>query len=170
MGGHLVHSVRDAMLRLELDPGVKARFPLVFLPENLEDAQHRDDLYDAQHTLGLCKALRARGVRCGNSADLGLRSREKSRHGAEVWLGLVWLIETGVIPVVVEVLKEHLAGLVRRAPPDQPSAPPEVVIGIRVERPWGVDRFDYRGTAEVLPRLLAQWNADPARRPPSSDA
>ena len=61
--------------------------------------QNRDELFDASGSVELSKKLKEAGIKCANSADLGMEIPTLERRSSELWLGLILIIDKLAIPV-----------------------------------------------------------------------
>ena len=83
-------------------------YQILCLPENIEYATTKDEIFEASHTVILSKLLKSGGVKCANSFDLGIESKVLIRQSSDYWLGLVWIMENVVLPIFVVLISEKL--------------------------------------------------------------
>lgn len=151
-------SALDTLQRFEVDPDRCRQYQVLCLPENIESAANRDELFDAGDTADLSKRLKAAGLRCANSYDLGIDVGVLDRRGADLWLGFVWIMDNLAIPVVVGVVSTVLASMIERksksTPPAIQQSVPKVHLALGLLRGDDLTTLKYKGDADTLIRVL----------------
>ena len=127
---------------------------IVILPENFDSPD--GDFYDAQDAITVSKLLKSKGIKCANSFDLGLEIPTKERRSNDVWLGVVYVFNTVVMPIVTGVVGSVLATLItdwkKRKDLREPAG--IVHVEITIIRPAGKINFKYDGEPEALVKIL----------------
>lgn len=98
----------DVLAGLSLENDAFEGVAVLVLPENVENADP-SELKDASDSVALAKHLKEHGLNCKTAYDFGLKPRVLDRHGIDVWLGVVWLVEHLAAPTVVGVISAWLA-------------------------------------------------------------
>lgn len=89
---------------LGVRPDILSQYQILCLPENIENRAETSDLLDSEESIILSKLLKEEGVKCANSYDLSLSAKIIERRGLDLWLGSIWVLEHGVLPVLIGVL------------------------------------------------------------------
>lgn len=97
----------EVLTNLSLDASALDDVTVLVLPENVAIADAAD-FKDAQDSILLAKHFKAEGLRCKTAFDLGCKPKVLERHGADVWLGVIWLVEHLAAPTAVGVLSAWL--------------------------------------------------------------
>jgi hypothetical protein len=126
------------------------RFAVLCLPENLPAAGRREDLLDSQDAVDLAKRIRAAGISCANSFDLTPEAATVHRRGADLWLGVVWVLDGKAAGTVAAVIIRKLKGWTERTI----SRKGKVHLSLRVRNGREVSEIEYRGSAGTLVRIL----------------
>ncbi|NPE30700.1 hypothetical protein HNV12_22645 [Methanococcoides sp. SA1] len=91
----------------EIDDSILGDYQILCLPENFF-SDEMEELYDADHAVNLGKKLKQTDIKCANSYDLGLEPDIYFRKSAELFFGIVYVLEKAVIPVLASVLSTLL--------------------------------------------------------------
>ncbi|MGZ4852223.1 MAG: hypothetical protein ACXV3D_03410 [Halobacteriota archaeon] len=75
-------------------------YDVLCLPENIQDVESVEQLYDTPESIDLCKMLKSQGLKCANSFDLGVDLGFKDRRAADLWLGTFWILQNAAIPAI----------------------------------------------------------------------
>ncbi|CAG1020959.1 hypothetical protein MTYM_00656 [Methylococcales bacterium] len=94
--------------KIGIDPSKFDGYQILCLPENIESATTKDEIFEASHTVILSKLLKSEGVKCADSFDLGIESKVLIRQSSDYWLGLVWIMENLVLPIFVVLISDKL--------------------------------------------------------------
>ena len=133
---------------------------VLVLPENVNTAESRVKMYDADNSLFLAKTLKSRGVACKTAYDLGVRPKVMDRRGADIWLGVIWLfMENAGFPLAVNVISEWLKSkfLPNKTKAESPSTEESVTIHVelRVQQKKRASTFKFTGPASHLVTVLS---------------
>src|SRR3989304_7982682 len=154
----MIQAEIDKLRKIGFDPEKFKEYQVLCLPENAEYAATADDLFDASGAADLSKRLKAAGLKCANSFDLKSEAKVLERRGADLWLGLVWILDSFVTPICVGVVSALLTSMMqRRSKPaisDIQQPEPKVHLKLRILRGEDVTSIDYNGDPETLNRLL----------------
>lgn len=123
-------------------------YQVLCLPENVESASSVEQLFDADDAVNLSKQLKAAGIKCGNSFDLGLECGVLERRGEDLWLGLIWIVNSIAIPLVVSTLGSILASIIRS------KSKRNVHLSLYLSKSEGITKLKYDGDPETLLQLL----------------
>jgi hypothetical protein len=133
-------------------------YQVLCLPENVESAVTIDKLYDASDTANLSKKLKASGIKCGNSYDLGIEVGVLERRAADLWLGAIWIINNIAIPSFVNVFCNILTPMIqdrfRSAFSVIKKPDPQIHLSLKVLRGENYTDIKYDGDPETLKQLL----------------
>jgi len=137
-----------------------AGLDIIVLPENLDT--QKKDLYDSQDAITLSKLLKAEGVKCANSYDLGLDLPTKERRSDDIWLGQLYILNDFVIPTLTGVVGSLLANLIsvwkKRKDSREPAG--KVHADITIIRPEGKTDIRYSGEPEALIKIIKALQKD----------
>ncbi|WP_054864591.1 hypothetical protein [Methanosarcina barkeri] len=86
-------------------------YQILCLPENFE-SDSKENLYDADYTSDLSKILKQSGIKCANSYDLGIDSETYERKSCDIYLGLIWVRDNFVVPILACAIYDWLKGKV----------------------------------------------------------
>jgi hypothetical protein len=107
-GTVLLEPLESLQRKLSIDDHALDGVSVLVLPENVESATPAE-FRDTGDGISLAKHLKAEGLSCKTAYDLGLRPKVLDRHGVDVWLGVIWLIENFAAPTTVGVILLWLA-------------------------------------------------------------
>ncbi len=158
---------------LDSDINTLKGYEVLCLPENLRDRGDVPDLYDGEDSADLAKAMRASGLKCGTSLDLGVVPKVMHRRGVELWLGTVWILERVAVPVALGVIANFVTEAMRKRAAAGRAAPqeqPRVHITLDVETEHRSDRIVYDGDAQFLTHLLTSTLTDSQPRETDDDS
>jgi len=154
----------DKLRKVGIDSGKLREYQVLCLPENLESAGTGDELFDASSTATLSKRLKSAGLKCANSFDLGIEAGVIERQAADLWLGLVWILDKFAIPVVVGVISALLTSMIQRKSKSTPSCThrpePKVHLTLHFLRGEDLTTVKYDGDPETLNQLLSGLRPD----------
>ncbi|MCG3180147.1 MAG: hypothetical protein BIFFINMI_02502 [Phycisphaerae bacterium] len=160
----MIDSKLSPLIRLGVAEEDILKFDVLCLPENIEGPAQGDQLYDSDSSITLSKLVKAENIRCANSLDLGLETKFLERRGALIWLGTIWILNTVIVPLLVNILATKLFGRKTgkssgsNTPPDKPLA---VRVNILLRKDGEFSSIKYEGDSEVLLRLLAATENNP---------
>lgn len=120
---------------------------ILCLPENIYHVTAVEELLDSGDSATLSKELKAKGVKCGNSSDLGLEPRVRLRKGLDIWLGVVFVIEYIALPFLISAI----ANLATSRMLDLDS---KIYLNLRIRNEKKVTAIDYEGDPDTLKRIL----------------
>lgn len=137
------------------------------LPENIASATRAEDLLDTVESATLSKELKAAGLTCYNSLEIGLDAPGLDRRGADLWLGTVWVLEHAVMPIVVAVILMRIARFCGTG--EEQKSTCRVHLSLKVPNDKGhLAELDYDGDAKSLELVLSglgSKTADESPRP-----
>lgn len=134
------------------------QFDIILLPENIKDASHLDELYDASDVIVLSKLLKSAGIKCANSYDLGLESQIFERRSSEKWFGIIYIRNNVAIPILVGVLSTLLANEIWESLQDDERPIPKVHVELKIEKGNNVTTLKYDGDAQTLITIVNGLN------------
>lgn len=143
--------------RLGGDPEAINRYQVVCLPENLLTVKKREDLLEAGETADVGKLLKEAGLRCALPHELGFETPVKVRKSADLWCGLIWILDNLAAPTFVGVLSSWLTAryVTSKAERDKPPVePPTIHLAIGIRKFEQLSTLQYEGDAETLVQLL----------------
>lgn len=101
-------SILTKVIDLGIDEAQLDAFDVVILPEDYIDSESSTDEVYSSESFTLAKLLRREGAHCGISKDLGLESSTLIRRGAEIWLGVLWILTEIGFDLTIAVLANWL--------------------------------------------------------------
>jgi hypothetical protein len=131
---------------------------VLVLPENIDSASDASSLVDASESIELAKFLKSKSVNCKTAADLKCNAKVRGRHGVDIWLGVVWIVEQLAAPVVVALITTWLT---TRRPAKEPA---RVHVDLRIERPSGTSQIKFSGDVDDFLKI-AQSIQTPSESP-----
>lgn len=156
--GSSVRNRHEARLRqLGADPGVVNRYQIVCLPENFWGAKDGNELLEARETADVGKLLKEAGLRCAMPHEVGFEAPVAVRQSADLWCGLIWILDKLAAPPFVAVLSSWLTAKYITSKGDKGESrlkPPTVHVAIGVRRYDQLSTLQYDGDAESLVQLL----------------
>jgi len=134
-------------------------YQILCLPENIETVSNKDDLIDASGTANFSKLLKEKGVKCANSYDLGLESSELERRGLEIWLGVTYILDKAVLPIVTGIISSLAVVEIQRrtklSSQDLDSRNnTKIHIELRIIEEGNSTSIKFEGDPEMLRKLL----------------
>ena len=130
-------------------------YDVLFLPENFEDAESVEQLYDTVESIDLCKLLKSQGVNCANSFDLGINIRYRDRRAADLWFGTLWV--QGAVTIICSAVGTAIGELIAMRLGKKPRASPHLqvnqVIHLNLNIPDGDSRREIKFEEQVGPLL-----------------
>ena len=128
---------------------------VLVLPENVGVAG--ENLYVAQDSITLSKMLKGAGVKCANSYDLCLDVPTKERRSNDIWIGQLYILNDGILPILSGVIGSLLANCISdwKKKKDQPLAPKASVhADVSIIRPDSIVKITYSGDPETLIKVI----------------
>lgn len=141
---------------LGIDLNKVKKFQVLCLPENFESSTNINELHDANNAIDLSKQLRMAGLKCANSFDLGLEIGVLEKRGADLWLGVVWILEFIVVPLVVGVISSMLASKAS----DRLKAKKQIHLSLYLQKGDELTKIKYDGDSETLHQILSSISQD----------
>lgn len=134
-------------------------YQILCLPENIENVINKDDLIDASGTANFSKLLKEKGVKCANSYDLGLEPSELERRGLEIWLGVTYILDKAVLPIVTGIISSLAVVEIQRrtklSSQDLDSRNnTKIHIELRIIEEENSTSIKFEGDPEMLRKLL----------------
>lgn len=141
-----------------------SKYDVLFLPENVEDAKQKSELYDADNALDLFKILKEEGVNCANSYNLGLKKVPKQQNrSADIWLGNITIIGNVVLPLVLMQISKYLNDLCKQKKRQNSVKGDEktrVVLKLRYGKNGKINKLDYDGDGSTLVKIIDRLSDD----------
>ena len=158
----MIHPIEAFSNLAGIEPNAFEGYQVICLPENAENTSNRDELFDASGSVELSKKLKAAGLKCANSADLGMDVPTLERRSSELWLGLIWIIDNIAIPAIVGVISNLLWSKFKKSKDlckmDPSQRTPPVHLCLRIDRGMDSTKIDYVGDPETLINVLNSIN------------
>ena len=134
-------------------------YQILCLPENIETVNNQDNLIDASGTANFSKLLKEQGVKCANSYDLGLEASELERRGLEIWLGVTYILDKAVLPIVTGIISSLAVVEIQRktklSSQDLDSRNnTKIHIELRIIEEENSTSIKFEGDPEMLRKLL----------------
>jgi len=134
-------------------------YQILCLPENIETVSNQDNLIDASGTANFSKLLKEQGVKCANSYDLGLEASELERRGLEIWLGVTYILDKAVLPIVTGIISSLAVVEIQRktklSSQDLDSRNnTKIHIELRIIEEENSTSIKFEGDPEMLRKLL----------------
>ena len=104
----LSNHLASRLKHFDINDSVLADYQILCLPENFF-SDEMEELYDADDSISLSKMLKGKNIKCANSYDLGLESDFYIRKSADVFFGILYVLEKAVIPFLASTLSAMLA-------------------------------------------------------------
>jgi hypothetical protein len=135
------------------------KYQVLCLPENIETVNDQDNLIDASGTANFSKLLKEQGVKCANSYDLGLEASELERRGLEIWLGVTYILDKAVLPIVTGIISSLAVVEIQRktklSSQDLDSRNnTKIHIELRIIEEENSTLIKFEGNPEMLRKLL----------------
>lgn len=129
-------------------------YDIIILPENTEGGL--DEMRDAQDGITLSKLLKAEGLKCANSFDLNLNVPTVERRSNDLWLGVIYLMNEGVIPTAVSVMANIITPLIQHKKEKTDARTPTggIHTEITIKKEEGFTKIKYDGDAETFLKIL----------------
>lgn len=122
-------------------------YQILCLPENIYQAKTKEDLLDSGDSATVSKELKVKGAMCGNSYDLGLRPRVRIRKGLDIWLGVVFVVQSIVLPFLISAIANIATSRML-------NSDSKIHLNLRIKNGKNVTAIDYEGDPETLQRIL----------------
>jgi hypothetical protein len=153
--------------RFGIDRGQIDNYQVLCLPENLQEAASKNELYDTHNSVDLCERLRNAGLKSANSFDLDLNPQNRyygRKSAVDFWFAtlvilspIAWDIVKGVISNYInDSIRDYFKGKRQQddTPPSDPSFSPSAHMTLMVRKDDELRSFEYSGDAEaMLPSL-----------------
>jgi hypothetical protein len=135
---------------LGIAPDRLSEYQILCLPQNIFSFAKPDDLYDADGTRNLAKLLKSADLRCATALDLGIEIPILHMRSSEMWLGVLWILDYAVVPLIVQVLAPLISAKL-----DALIHPrPKVHADLYVENGANTIKLSYSGDGQTLVRVL----------------
>ena len=152
----MIQPAMHKLASLGVDLNKVKEYQILCLPENYESSTNTNELHDAGNAIDLSKQLKATGVKCANSFDLGLDIGVLEKRGADLWLGVVWVLDYVAVPLVVGVISSMLASEVY----DRLKAKKQIHLSLYLQKGDELTKIKYDGDSETLGQILSSINQD----------
>lgn len=142
----------DQLKNAGIDLSLLKEFQVIFLPENIGIANRSEDLFDPNDAADLCKMLRARGLKCANSLDLNIKAKTLERRGDELWLGVICVFSSVVMPIFVNVISDYITARLQRKgeKEKEPQQQGKVHLTLKIADTDNIAEFTYSGDGKTL--------------------
>lgn len=129
-------------------------FDILVLPESFD--KRSAEMRDAQDSINLSKLLKASGVKCANSFDLGLDIPTVERRSNDLWLGVIYLLNEAVVPVAVSIISNLVTPLIQRKKDKKDPRTPTggIHTEITIKKVDGYSKIKYDGDGETFLKIL----------------
>ena len=149
-----------SILRHGLSYKQVSAFDILCLPENMERASNKSELFDASDSIILSKLLKTKGVQCANSYDLAMEAQVLERRSKEKWFGTVYIRNRVVVPIFVTVISTLLTNEVVQNIKNTEQPIPQVHIELKIEKSNKITTLKYDGDSETLLTILKGLEAE----------
>lgn len=135
----------------DLDSNIYSKYDVLCLPENYGSREQ----VDASGTLDLYKELKASGLSCANSYDLGLKSQTIARRGDDLWLGQIFIINDFVIPLVMSLLEQYISNYFSTNKSQVIlTDEPKINVELKLNKKGKISKIKYDGKSEDLLKII----------------
>ena len=124
-------------------------YDIVILPENAEDVETAEELFDAGDAVSLAKYLKKSGARCGNTLDIGIDCPTLDRRSNDLWIGLVWILRDTAWPFLVSVLSNMFTDRFKSI-----FTKDQVHAKLRWTKDGKLEHLDWQGDGATLVELV----------------
>ena len=153
----------EPLEKLGIDINTIKSYDILCLPDNLDSATSKDDLFDADNSMDIYKYLKNTNVKCANSVDLGLNAGVVERRSKDIWLGVIWVLNHVALPILINTLSEYLKPYIINIS-DLPMVPKKQQSTIHLDlKILKTDKFTslkYKGDPQTLNKVLKSLNND----------
>jgi len=151
--------------RLGIDLDKIKQYQVLCLPENIEKSDKENELFDANDSANLSKMFKKAGLNCANSYDLGLKSCVLERRSADLWFGLILILDKFAIPVIVGVISGLLTNvIVKKSDSNKPvimqNRSQKIHITLFIQRDNNFIKINFDGDPLTLKNILNAINED----------
>jgi hypothetical protein len=123
------------------------------LPENIFHSSGQ--LMEASDSINLGKHLKAAGIKCGTSFDLGLQTLILERRADDKWFGTIYIRDKVAVPIVVSVIASLIAtGIVAVAKSNAAKSAQKVHLELYIQNTNSVNKISYEGDGDTLVKVL----------------
>jgi hypothetical protein len=137
---------------LGIDQSIIAAYDVLCLPENYGT---HDQQVDASEALDFYKTLKSQGISCANSYDLGLDSKIITRHGDDIWLGQIYIINDFIIPTLMTVLEHYITSNFSSARKQVTlTDEPKVHLELKMNKKGKISKIKFDGTSEDVLKII----------------
>ena len=134
---------------------LKERFQVLCLPENTIAEANETELYETTDSIDLYKNLIAASVKCGNSLDIGLEAKILERRAADIWLGLVIILDDIVIPILASVIASIIYSKINKSKEIMHSSKHRISLELWHLQEDSIKKIKFDGKSEDLLNLLS---------------
>ncbi len=156
----------ELLNRFGIDRKQIGDYQVLCLPENFREAASKDELYDTDDGINLCKQLRNAGLKSANSFDLKIHARYFSRKSAvDLWLGTLlvlsppaWDLAKGIIGSFIGAsIYDYIKGKMQQEDSpatSDPSISPNAHLNLILRKGDELRILEYKGdSAAMIPSL-----------------
>ncbi len=158
-----------SLSELGIDQNVLDNYQILCLPQNIDDYARDSFLIDSGESITLSKLLKEQGVKCANSYDLQLQTKISENRGLDIWLGTIFILHDGVLPVLTSVVGRLIGEKVqnklerskKRTSPQEMKETEETKVHANLKYVGGkLSEFDikYSGNVEDFLQILHNLN------------
>ena len=124
-------------------------YDIVILPENAEDVETVEELFDAGDAVSLAKHLKKSGARCGNTLDIGIDCPILHRMSNDLWIGLVWILGNAAWPFLISALANMLTDRIKGVFTES-----KVHAKFRWKKDGKLEQLDWQGDGATLVEIV----------------
>jgi hypothetical protein len=152
----LVDSVKQLCSKLSIpDESALDEIDVLLLPEKFDSAPV-EDCRDTTDSIEFAKFLKSRGIACRSAFDFGLQPRVIDRRAADLWVGLIWILQEYANPLLVQCIFEWIRGKLGN---DEDG---EIHVDLRLGRKS--TQITFKGSIENFEKVLSSLSGGPEKR------
>jgi hypothetical protein len=153
----------DLFSRFGIDRRQIDNYQVLCLPENLQEATSKNELYDTHDSVDLCERLRNAGLKSANSFDLNLNPQNKyfvRKSAVDFWFATLVILSPIAWDIVKGIISDYIGASIRDyfkgkqhqedTPPSDPSFSPSAYMTLMVRKDDELRSFEYSGDAEAM--------------------
>lgn len=145
----------EKLTKFGLSLDILNEYDLVILPENFDEAESIEELYDTDDSIYLVKDLKDKNIKCASFIDLKSEIPFKERRGGDIWLGTSWVLNNLLLPLYLNILSNYIFEYIGNKKSKSVNFEKQNVhLKIKIKEEKTFSKFEYDGDSETLLKIL----------------
>lgn len=129
-------------------------FQILLIPDKYGSLEE-EFLVNTDDAISFKKELLLSGVKCADSYELDIDTRNVERRGGDIWLGQIFILDSAILPIFIGLLTNYISNKFRLGQRKiKITEEPTVKLEIKLYRDGKIDSLKYDGGGELLLKVI----------------